>query len=68
MEDINKTVLEFYTIADVATILNVPKRSVYRWIAAGILKGYKFNKTHRVTKGDLLNFIEQSKVKPPIQR
>jgi len=61
----NNLPLEFYTISDVATILNVPKRSVYRWIAAGILKGYKFHKTQRVTKDDLLDFLDHSKVKPP---
>ena len=56
---------KFYSINDIAEFLNVPRRSVYRWIVSGLLPGYKFMGTYRVTHEDLVLFLAQSKLNPP---
>lgn len=60
--------VRFYSISDIAKFLNVPPRSVYRWVVSGLLQGYKFMGTYRVAHEDLVSFLEKSRVKSPIHQ
>lgn len=64
---VDKTANEnnFFTIKEIAEILNVPKRTVYRWAVSGILPCYKFGSTYRVYHKDFSNFIKHSKYRKP---
>jgi excisionase family DNA binding protein len=43
----------FYTIADVAELLAVSKRTVSRWIAIGELRAHRFGRAVRISDTDL---------------
>jgi excisionase family DNA binding protein len=50
----------FLTIDEVAKILKVNKRTVYRWIEAGDLRAARLGKkTYRVFESDLKRFIRK---------
>lgn len=59
--------VKFYSINEVAEFLNVNPSNVYRWVASGILQGYKFKGMYRIAHTDILHFIEQSKTRPSTQ-
>ena len=50
------------TLKEVEEILRISETTLRCWVDTGILKGYKFNREYRVSKEDLDDFIEQSKV------
>lgn len=51
---------DILTIEDVAKILKVSKRTVYRWIDSGDLKVARIGrKTYRVFESDLNKFIRK---------
>lgn len=46
------------TLADVAKIMKVSQKTVYRWVAAKQLRAARFgHKTYRVLEKDLMRFI-----------
>lgn len=47
------------TVRQVADKLQVNKQSVYRWLRAGQLAGYRANKLWRVAETDLEHFLRQ---------
>lgn len=47
---------EFYTTREVATLLGVALRTVYRWIETGQIKAIKLTQW-RITKADLEEFL-----------
>ncbi len=49
----------FVRAGDVATLLGISERSVYRLAAAGVLPRVKFGKSMRFSRVALLRFIEQ---------
>ena len=50
------------TLKEVGEILRISETTLRCWGDTGILKGYKFNIEYRVSKEDLDDFIENSKV------
>ena len=51
----------YYTVSEVAQILNVTTNSVYNWIRAGELKAVKIGKTLvRISNKSLRKFTSQS--------
>jgi excisionase family DNA binding protein len=48
----------YYTLKEIAERLKVNYRTVYRWVHAGKLPGYKFGSDWRVKGSDLDAFIE----------
>ena len=50
------------TLKEVGEILRISETTLRCWVDNGILKGYKFNREYRVSKEDLEEFIENSKV------
>ena len=50
------------TLKEVGEILRISETTLRCWVDNGILKGYKFNREYRVSKEDLDDFIEESKV------
>lgn len=54
---------KFYTIEQVAEMLQVVYLTVYRWIQDGKLKAVKASKQYRIRQSDLDKFLE-TKDKP----
>ncbi len=48
---------ELFTIKEVAQILKVDPKTVYKYVWSGKLKSKKLGKTHRISKEDLEAFI-----------
>ena len=59
MEEINETIL--LTTQEVATQLNVSQRTVARRINNGELPIIKIGRSIRVSKADVINFVEQQR-------
>ena len=51
-----------YTVEQVAEILQVTKMTVYRYIKAKKIKGYKIGKEIRIDGTDFKNFLESIKI------
>ncbi len=49
----------FYTIADVAELVQVAPRSVRRWIRSGQLAAHRFGSIVRISESDLASFLDQ---------
>lgn len=50
---------QFYSLDEIAQILQVSYMTVYRWVRAGKLKAYQVEKQYRVNSKDLSVFIER---------
>lgn len=51
---------DIYTIKEVAKMLKVNIRTVYRWIESGDLRAAKFGrKTYRIFEADLKAFVKK---------
>ncbi len=50
-------------VRDVARILNVSEKSVYRWIRDGQLPAYKVNEQYRFNRAKLLEWANAHKIK-----
>jgi excisionase family DNA binding protein len=53
---------EFYNIDDICKLFRVSKITVYRWLKAKKIIGYKMGKAYLFKKSDIDKFIEESKV------
>jgi excisionase family DNA binding protein len=49
---------DLYTPEEVATKLKVERRSVYRWLLSGKLRGLRAGDTWRIAEQDLIAFLE----------
>lgn len=49
----------FYSIEDIAKILNVSDGAVRKWLKAGALKGIKLGRIWRIREGDLDRFLRE---------
>ncbi len=49
----------FYSIEDIAKILNVSDGAVRKWLKAGALKGIKLGRIWRIREGDLGRFLRE---------
>lgn len=52
---------EFYNIDDICKLLRVSKITVYRWLKARKLTGYKIGRAWLFKKSDIEKFLEESK-------
>jgi len=48
---------KYYTVEEVADILNVSPRTVRRWIRNKVIKSYKFGTARRIASSDLQALI-----------
>lgn len=53
---------EFYKIEDVCSVFKVSRITVYRWIKAGKLAGYKVGRAFLFKKADIDELIKGSRV------
>ena len=53
--------MEFYTMKQIADMLNVHKNTVQNWVSAGKLTHYKIGQSVRVNKEDLHSFLDEYK-------
>lgn len=53
---------EFYNIDDICKLFRVSKITVYRWLKAKKIVGYKVGKSYLFKKADVDKLIEESKV------
>ncbi|MDR0887413.1 MAG: helix-turn-helix domain-containing protein [Candidatus Nomurabacteria bacterium] len=53
---------EFYKIEDICELFQVSKITVYRWLKAKKITGYKVGRAFLFKKADIDAFIESSKV------
>lgn len=51
--------VRFFTIRQVAQLIDVSIRSVRRWIASGELKTHRFGRSVRIAESDLNDFINR---------
>jgi excisionase family DNA binding protein len=56
-----KSMLHFYTVAEVADLLVVSTRSVRRWIADGDLPTHRFGRQVRISEADLRAFVAEGR-------
>jgi excisionase family DNA binding protein len=50
----------FYSVQELAEMLRVHERTIYRWIAGGRLRAYRAGAKWRVSEIDLKAFLEPS--------
>lgn len=54
------------TVRDVAELLNVSEKTVYRWVDSGILRAYRVNKQYRFNRSELIEWaIQRGEPLPP---
>ena len=53
--------MEFYTMKQIADMLNVHINTVQKWVSAGWLTHYKIGQSVRVDKDDLDSFLSEHK-------
>jgi excisionase family DNA binding protein len=53
---------EFYNIDDICKLFQVSKITVYRWLKAKKLTGYKVGRAYLFKRADIDKFIERSRV------
>lgn len=53
-----KPMARFYTVAEIADLLEVSTRTVRRWIAGGDLRVHRFGRQVRVSESDLRAFVD----------
>lgn len=53
---------KFYTLDEIAEMLDVSTRTIRNYINAGKLAAYRFGQAYKVQESDLKTFIEKSKV------
>jgi excisionase family DNA binding protein len=52
----------FYTISEVARVLEVSDQSIRRWVKAGELRAFKPKKEYRIAESDLQEFLKERRV------
>lgn len=55
----DETVVRFFTMGAVATMLEVSPRSVSRWIRSKLLIAHRFNGSVRISEAELRDFIDK---------
>lgn len=58
----SKAMEEFYSIRQIAKMLDVKGITIRRWIAKGALPAFLLGKEYRVKKADFDKFLEKRKV------
>lgn len=51
--------IKFYSIDEVASIIQVTRRAIYNYLKTGKLKATKFGKYWRVSEADLKEFLSK---------
>jgi PTS system nitrogen regulatory IIA component len=55
------------TVRDVAKLLNVSEKTVYRWVKEGKLPGYRVNEQYRFNQAEILEWATSRKIKPSVE-
>ena len=55
----------FYTIAEIAELIQVAPRSVRRWIGAGLLVTHRIGSIVRIAEPDLASFLDKHRQRRP---
>jgi len=55
---------KFYTPKEVAEMLEVTERAVFKWLNEGKMKGYKFGGSWKIKKEDFDEFVQRSSNQP----
>ena len=50
------------TVREAAALLNASEKSVYRWIAQGVLPAYRINDQYRINRAELLEWATDRKI------
>lgn len=50
------------TVRDVAGLLNVSEKTIYRWIKAGTIPAYRVNEQYRFQRSELLEWVQSRKI------
>lgn len=53
--------MEFYTMKQIAEMMNVHINTVQRWVSSGKMEHYKIGQSVRVKKEDLETFLSEYK-------
>ena len=53
--------MEFYTMKQIAEMMNVHPNTVQKWVSAGKLQHYKIGQSVRIRKEDLESFLSEYK-------
>jgi excisionase family DNA binding protein len=56
-----KPIARFYTVAQIAKLLEVSTRTVRRWIADGEMRHYRFGRQVRISESDVRAFVEEGR-------
>lgn len=56
---------KFLTVEQVASLLQVSKMTIYRYIGAGKFKAHKIGKEFRIPKTELERFLKKTSTKQP---
>lgn len=59
----SKTMVNFLTVNEVASLLKLHRNQVYKLISSGKLAGHKIGGAIRVNEGDLMEYIESCRIK-----
>ncbi len=55
------------TVRDVAKLLNVSEKTIYRWIQQGSLPAYRVNEQYRFNRAELLEWATQRKINVSVE-
>jgi excisionase family DNA binding protein len=53
----------YLTVQEVADVLKVTRKTVYRWIEAGELPVIQVGREYRITETDLREFVEERRIR-----
>ena len=59
----NKYELEHYSVKEVANLLKVSPRTIYKYVLNGMLKGYKIAEKWRFSKEQIDSFLKKLELK-----
>ena len=68
ISDLESHPQNFVTAADFARFVPVQRKTVIKWIEAGVLRAYRFPPLigrWRIKKADAIEFMEQARFAPP---
>jgi excisionase family DNA binding protein len=59
---------EILTTDEVAALLKINPKTVYKFLKANELQGHRFGRIWRFKKSDIMKLLGQSSVSPPLKR
>jgi len=56
---------EILTVEEVAALLKIHPKTVYKFLKANELQGHRFGRIWRLKKSDIMKLLEKSNASPP---